>query len=174
MFPGIMGWWKSIGVVFVDTKKSNKYNNNPFYFMKDELLGATYLIIITLLAGFILACVVGTAIDYTTPKHPVVVQIVETPTLQPTTTTTPYYNNPPEFITYTVRSTDPANLKVVTTNGDFLYFKSRGAWSQQVKRCTYTASVESSNGYSYVIRGYPELEEMYIPTGEGRGEYVEV
>lgn len=141
--------------------------------MKDELLGATYLIIITLLSGFILACIVGTAIDYTTPKQSVV-QIVEAPTVQPTTTVTPYIKEYPSFITYTVRSVDPTNLKVVTTNGDILYFKSRGAWSQQVKRCTYTAEVESSNGYSYVIRGYPELEEMYIPTGEGRGKYVDV
>ncbi len=141
--------------------------------MKDELLGATYLIIITLLSGFILACVVGTAIDYTTPKQ-TVVQIVETSTLQPTTTVIPYIQEYPSFITYTVRSTDPTNLKVVTTNGDILYFKSRGTWSQQVKRCTYTASVESSNGYSYVIRGYPIVEEVYLPTGEGRGKYVDV
>lgn len=168
--------WKNIGVVFVATKKSNKYNNNPFYFMKQELLGAAYIIAITLIAGFILACVVGTAIDYTTPKQPVVVQIVETPTLQPTTTVTPYIQEYPSFITYTVRSVDPTNLKVVTTNGDILYFKSRGAWSQQVKRCTYTASVESSNGYSYVIRGYPIVEEVYLPpdNDRGRGEYVEV
>jgi hypothetical protein len=166
---------KSIIVVFVDTKKSNKYNNNQFYFMKQELLGAAYLIVITLTAGFVLACVVGTAIDYTTPRQSVV-QIVEAPTVQPTTTVTPYIKEYPSFITYTVRSVDPANLKVVTTNGDILYFKSRGAWSQQVKRCTYTASVESSNGYSYVIRGYPVVEEVYLPpdNDRGRGEYVEV
>lgn len=143
--------------------------------MKQELLGAAYLIVITLTAGFVLACVVGTAIDYTTPKQPVVVyQTVETSTTQPRVAPNPYIYNYPSTITYTVRSTDPTNLKVVMTNGDILYFKSRGAWSQQVKRCTYTASVESSNGYSYVIRGYPELEEMYIPTGEGRGKYVDV
>jgi len=141
--------------------------------MKQELIGAAYLITITLIAGFILACVVGTAIDYTTPRQSVV-QVVETPTIQPTTTPFVQEYITPSFITYTVRSVDPTNLKVVTTNGDILYFKSRGAWSQQVKRCTYTASVESGNGYSYVIRGYPELEEMYIPTGEGRGKYVDV
>jgi len=142
--------------------------------MKQELIGAAYLITITLIAGFILACIVGTAIDYTTPRQPVF-QVIETSTTQqPTAIVTPYIKEYPSFITYTVRSTDPANLKVVTTNGDILYFKSRGAWSQQVKRCTYTASVESGNGYSYVIRGYPELEEMYIPTGEGRGKYVDV
>jgi hypothetical protein len=141
--------------------------------MKQELLGAAYIIAITLIAGFILACIVGTAIDYTTPKQTVVVyQTVETP--QPTITPTPHIQEYPSFITYTVRSTDPTNLKVETTNGNILYFKSRGAWSQQVKRCTYTASVESSNGYSYVIRGYPELEEVYLPTGEGRGKYVDV
>jgi len=141
--------------------------------MKQELIGAAYIIIITLIAGFILACIIGTAIDYTTPRQSVVLyQTVDTPI--PTTTVSPYIQEYPSFITYTVRSTDPTNLKVETTNGDFLYFKSRGAWSQQVKRCTYTAMVESSNGYSYVIRGYPELEEMYIPIGEGRGKYVDV
>ncbi len=143
--------------------------------MKQELLGASYIIVITLIAGFILACVVGTAIDYTTPKQ-TVVQIIETSTMQPTATVTPYIQEyaTPLFITYTVRSTDPTNLKVVTTDDDVLYFKSRGAWSQQVKRCTYTAEVESSNGYSYVIHGYPELEEVYIPVGDGHGKYVDV
>jgi hypothetical protein len=140
--------------------------------MQEELLKATYLIIITLIAGFILACAVGTAIDYTTPRQPVV-QVIETPTLQPTTTPLQEYITPP-FITYTVRYVDMTNLKVVTTNGDILYFKSRSAWNQQVKKCTYTAVVESSNGYSYVIRGYPEIEEVYIPLGEGRGKYVDV
>jgi len=143
--------------------------------MKQELLGAAYLIVITLTAGFVLACIVGTVIDYTTPKQ-TVVQIVETSTLQPTTTVIPYIQEYPSFITYTVRSTDPTNLKVVTTNGDILYFKSRGAWNQQVKRCIYTAEIESSNGYSYVIRGYPIVEEVYLPpdNGRGRGKYVDV
>lgn len=145
--------------------------------MKEKLIGAAYIIAITLLAGFILACGIGIVIDKMNPPQPVVVyQNVDTitSTITPVITASPI--NYPEFITYTVRSTDPTNLKVVTTEGDVLYFKSRNAWSQQVKRCTYTVRVESSNGYSYVIRGYPVVEGVYLPpdNGHGRGEYVEV
>ena len=145
--------------------------------MKEKLLGAAYIITITLLAGFILACGIGIVMDKMNPPQPVVVyQNIDT--ITPTATTTPFVQEyaTPLFITYTVRSTDPTNLKVVTTNGDVLYFKSRNAWSQQVKRCTYTARVESSNGYSYVILGYPVVEEVYLPpdSGEKYGKYVEV
>lgn len=145
--------------------------------MKEKLLGASYIIAITLLSGFILACGIGIVMDKMNPPQPVVVyQSVDTitPTVAPVVTTSPI--NYPEFITYTVRSTDQTNLKVTTTEGEVLYFKSRSAWSQQVKRCTYTARVESNNGYSYVIRGYPVVEEVYLPpdNGRGHGEYVEV
>ena len=139
--------------------------------MKEKLLGAAYLITITLIAGFILACIIGIAMDRVNPPQPVVVyQSVPTPTVTPIVTISPI--NYPEFITYTVRSTDPINLKVVTTNGKVLYFKSHQAWHEQVKRCTYTARVENGN----VVVGYPELEEVYLPpdNGHGRGEYVVV
>lgn len=114
--------------------------------------------------------------DKMNPPQPVVVYQTATPTstVAPVVTASPI--DYPEFITYTVRSTDPTNLKVVTTEGEVLYFKSRNAWSQQVKKCTYTARVESTNGYSYFISGYPVVEEVYLPpdNGRGRGEYVEV
>jgi hypothetical protein len=139
--------------------------------MKEKLLGAAYLIIITLIAGFILACGIGIVMDKMNPPHPVVVyQSVTTPTVTPIVTASPADH--PEFITYTVRSTDPTNLKVVTTNGNVLYFRSHQAWHEQVKKCTYTARVENGN----VVVGYPELEEVYLPpdNGRGHGEYVEV
>lgn len=145
--------------------------------LKDKLFEVAYLTVITLIAIFILACCTGIVIDRINPPQPVVVyQTVDTTI--PTPTITPFYPEyiTPFLITYTVRSTDPTNLKVVTTEGEVLYFKSRNAWSQQVKKCTYTARVESTNGYSYVIRGYPKLEEVYLPpdNGHGRGEYIEV
>ncbi len=139
--------------------------------LKEKLLGAAYLITITLIAGFILACGIGIVVDRTNPQT---VVIYQTPT--PTSTVTPVviasHIDYPEFITYTVRSTDPTNLKVVTTRGNVLYFRSHQAWHEQVKKCTYTARVENGN----VIVGYPELEEVYLPpdNGEKYGKYVEV
>jgi hypothetical protein len=135
--------------------------------MKEELLKAAYLITITLIAGFILACGIGIVMDKMNPPQPVIVYQTTTPT--PFVTVSPI--DYPEFIAYTVRSTDPINLKVVTTTGNVLYFKSHRAWHEQVKRCTYTARVENGN----VVVGYPELEEMYIPSSDGQhGRYIEV
>ena len=140
--------------------------------MQEKLLGAAYIITITLIAGFILACGIGIVIDKMNPPQPVVIYqtTIPTPTITPVVTASPV--NYPKFITYTVRSTDPINLKVVTTNGNILYFKSHQAWHEQVKRCTYTARVENGN----IVVGYPELEEVYLPpdNGRGRGKYVEV
>lgn len=140
--------------------------------MKQELLGAAYLITITLIAGFILACGIGIVMDRMNPPQPVVVyQIVNT--IAPTPITTPFVQEyaTPSFITYTVRSADPINLKVVTTDGKVLYFRSHQAWHEQVKRCTYTARVENGN----VVVGYPELEVQYLPSSDGQhGRYIEV
>jgi hypothetical protein len=147
--------------------------------MKEELLKATYIVVITLIVGFILACCVGIMIDHINPPQPQTTTIYQTvaPAPQPTTTMTSIdYSYIPSIITYTVRSTDLTNLEVVTTSGNILYFESRGAWGEQVKRCTYTAEVERSNGYSYVIKGYPELEVAYIaPNNDhNHGKYIEV
>jgi hypothetical protein len=139
--------------------------------MKEKLLGAAYLITITLIAGFILACGIGIVVDRTNPQTVVIYQTTTpTSTVAPVVTASPI--DYPEFITYTVRSTDPTNLKVVTTRGDVLYFRSHQAWHEQVKRCTYTARVENGN----IIVGYPELEEVYLPpdSGEKYGKFVEV
>lgn len=139
--------------------------------MKEKLLGAAYIIAITLLAGFILACGIGIVMDKMNPPQPVVVYQTTTPipTTIPIVTIPP--TNYPEFITYTVRSTDPINLKVLTTDGKVLYFRSHQAWHEQVKRCTYTARVENGN----VVVGYPELEVQYLPSSDGQhGRYIEV
>lgn len=136
--------------------------------MKDELLKASYIIAITLIASFILACGIGIVMDRVNPPQPVIIY----QTVAPTPTPTIYPATIPSMITYTVKSTDLANLKVFTTAGDVLYFQSRNVWDKQVKRCTYTAKVEHGN----IVEGYPELEVMYVAPNDGYryGKYIEV
>jgi hypothetical protein len=137
--------------------------------MQEELLKASYIIIITLIVGFIIACGIGIVLDRANP--PAATIVVYT-TVEPTPTPTIYPSSLPSMITYTVRSVDLTNLEVVTTAGDILYFESRNVWSKQVKRCTYTATIEHGN----IVKGYPELEVAYIaPNNEhNRGKYIEV
>jgi len=137
--------------------------------MQQEILKAAYIIIITLIMGFILACGIGIVYDHLTPRQQT---IVVYKTIEPTPTPTIYPSTLPSMITYTVESTDLTNLEVFTTAGDVLYFQSRYVWDKQVKRCTYTARVEHGN----IVIGYPELEVMYVaPNNEHKhGKYIEV
>jgi hypothetical protein len=138
--------------------------------MKDELLQAAYIIAITLIAGFILACGIGVVMDRLTPpvaavsvSAPVYVETpipVETPPLVDT-------------ITYQVDSMDKNNFRVTTTNGDVLYFDSYNEWDTQVKKCVYTAMVVGLYGNGYRVED-PQIEVAYLPSdnGRGRGRFV--
>ena len=138
--------------------------------MKTGLFKAAYLITITLIVAFIVACGIGIVVDRANP--PVVAVAATTPIPTTTLTTTTETYSLPSTITYQVKSVNKNNLQVFTTNGDVLYFRDYDEWSTQVKRCVYTARVVEKTGMAYLVKK-PRIEVAYIPLDEGRdGMYV--
>jgi hypothetical protein len=141
--------------------------------MKTELFKAAYLITITLIVAFIVACGIGIVMDRTNPPVVAVSSVVSSPALTIAPTIVPETYTLPSTITYQVKSVNKDNLQVLTTNGDVLYFHDYDEWSTQVKRCAYTARIVEKTGMAYLVKK-PHIEVAYIPLDEGRdGMFVE-
>jgi hypothetical protein len=137
--------------------------------MKAELLKASYIIVITLIAGFILACCIGVVMDRVNSVSTVV--SVSTPVYVETSTSIET-SSTVSTITYQVESMDKNNYQVKTTNGDVLYFDNYDEWDTQVAKCVYTAQVEGRAGIAYIVK-HPKIEVSYVaPDGKHNGMYV--
>ena len=138
--------------------------------MKAELLKASYIIVITLIAGFILACCIGVVMDRVNPISTVV--SVSTPVYAETSTSIET-SSTVSTITYQVESMDKNNYQVKTTNGDVLYFDNYDEWDTQVIRCVYTAVVTGRAGMAYLVE-HPQIEVTYVAPNSDHehGRYV--
>ena len=134
-----------------------------------ELYKATYIIVVALIVGFILACGIGIVIDRVNP-----------PTVISAASTSVYFETPipvetsplTDTITYQVESMDKVNYQVKTTNGDVLYFNDYNEWDTQVVKCIYTAHVVGRTGIAYIVKE-PRIEVAYVaPTEKHNGFYV--
>lgn len=140
--------------------------------MKDELLGAAYIVVLTLIAGFIVACGIGIVIDHSKP--PIVVGSMSTPVfIETPIPIDETYQPVGSTITYQVESMDRNNYRVITTSGEVLYFDNYDEWDTQVIRCVYTAVIVGQSGGTYRVK-HPRIEVAYIPAdgGRGHGRYV--
>ena len=139
--------------------------------MKDELLKASYIIAITLIAGFILACGIGIVIDRVNP--PVLTVISVSTPVYVVETPIPIETHPlTDTITYQVESMNKNNYQVKTTNGDVLYFDNYNEWDTQVAKCVYTVVVTGRSGMAYIVK-HPQIEVAYVaPDGHHDGMYV--
>jgi hypothetical protein len=137
--------------------------------MKQELLGAAYIIVIVLIACFILACGIGIVMDRVNPP----MAVVSTYTPVYVETPIPIETHPlTDTITYQVESMSKNNHQVKTTNGDVLYFDNYNEWDTQVAKCVYTARVEGRAGTAYIVK-HPRIEVAYVaPDGKHNGMYV--
>ena len=138
--------------------------------MIEKLGKASYIIAVTLIASFILACGLGIVMDQL--NLPVVNTVVEMPTPIPTLPAVVETYSLPSTITYQVESVSRDNLQVFTTNGDALYFHDYYEWDTQVRKCVYTAKIVEQTGIGYIVED-PRIEEAYIPLDHGHdGMYV--
>lgn len=133
--------------------------------MQQELLKASYIIAITLIASFILACGIGIMMDRMNPVSTVV--SVSTPVY--VETPIPIETHPlTDTITYQVESMSKNNYQVKTTKGDVLYFDNYNEWDTQVVKCVYTARVEGRAGTAYIVK-HPRIEVAYVAPNEKHG-----
>jgi len=153
----------------VDGRNHNSKSINtitPQYsFMQEELLKASYIIAITLIAGFILACGIGIVMDQMNPVSTVV--SVSTPVY--VETPIPIETNPlTDTITYQVESMDKNNYEIKTTNGNVLYFDNYDEWDTQVIKCIYTVQITGRAGMAYLVK-HPQIEVAYVAPNEKHG-----